>query len=93
MSSLERGAIALDEARRNRDALRLPKIDFESYMAAREEDKANVKGANDFESEVVDFFYGEKSVGGVTLPWDKTHENFRFTRTDDAPSRRRCKTN
>ena len=39
MSNLERGATALDEARRKRAGMMLPKIDFEGFMKAREEGK------------------------------------------------------
>ena len=49
MSNLERGAIALDEARKKRAGMMLPKIDFEGFMKAREEDKANVKSALDYQ--------------------------------------------
>lgn len=80
MSNLERGATALDEARQKRASLMMPKIDFEGFMKAREEDKANVKTAIDYEAQVIDFFYGEKSLNGITLPWAKTHETFRFRR-------------
>jgi hypothetical protein len=36
MSNLERGATALDEARRKRASMMLPKVDFEGFMKARD---------------------------------------------------------
>jgi len=56
MSNLERGATALDEARKKRASMMLPKVDFEGFMKAREEDKANVKNASQYQSEVIDYF-------------------------------------
>jgi twinkle protein len=78
MSNLERGVAALDEAREKRKNLLLPKVDFEAFMKAREEDKANVKQASDYTDELIDMFYGEQVISGLTLPWTKTHDNFRF---------------
>lgn len=78
MNNLERGAIALDEARQKRNSLMLPKIDFEAYMRANEQDKANVKQASDYADMLMDYFNGEHGIEGNTLPWDKTHETFRF---------------
>jgi twinkle protein len=60
------------------NSLLLPKIDFEAYMRANEADKANVKQASDYTAKLIDFFHGDNQQHGKTLPWDKTHENFRF---------------
>ena len=78
ISKLERAAIALDEARQKRAAMRLPKLDFESYMKAREEDKANVRTANDYKDEVIEFFTQPSEAKGAKMPWDRTYDNFRF---------------
>jgi twinkle protein len=78
MSNLERGAIALDEARQKRQGMMLPKVDFEAFMKAREEDKANVKSASDYQTEVIDYFFKDEQLQGAKLPWEKTFENFRL---------------
>ena len=78
MSNLERGATALDEARRKRAGMMLPKIDFEGFMKAREEDKANVKNASQYQAEVIDYFYKDEQMQGVKLPWEKTFDQFRM---------------
>jgi twinkle protein len=79
MSNLDRGVAALEEARNKRRSLMLSdKIDFEGFMQAREEDKANVKQAKDYIQDVMDVFYGENETVGLTLPWQKTEENFRL---------------
>lgn len=76
MSNLERGAIALDEARRNR--LAVPNVDFDGYMQAREADKAAIKSAVEFHAELHSEFFGTTEALGATMPWSKTQDNFRF---------------
>jgi twinkle protein len=76
MSNLERGAIALDEARRNR--LAVPNLNFEQYMQTREADKAAIKSAVEFHSELHNDLFGSTEQQGATMPWGKTHDNFRF---------------
>lgn len=75
-SRLELVAKELDELK----AKKIPNIDFEAYMKAREEDKANVKPSSDYEDQLVEYLSGEHKFVGATLPWSKTFETFRFRR-------------
>lgn len=75
-SRLELVAKEIDELK----SKKIPNIDFEAYMKAREEDKANVKPSSDYEDQLIEYLSGEHKFSGATLPWSKTHETFRFRR-------------
>lgn len=52
-------------------------IDFGAYLEAT--DSAHkVRPASEFVDAVIDRLYGEQSAAGATLPWDKTHGQFRI---------------
>lgn len=51
-------------------------IDFESYID--QEERAKVKSAADFMHEVIDRYHSPIKYHGLTLPWNKTHENVRI---------------
>lgn len=76
--SLDRALVTLDEMRQKRKNLKLPMQDFDAFMQARDADKAAIKPASDFLEKVVEFFYSEQGFIGDMLPWEKTHEDFRF---------------
>jgi twinkle protein len=76
MSNLEKISNELDEARQKRAKLNLPQIDFEQYMAARTEDIASIKTASDFASQVNEFFNGDSTSNGISLPWSKVADQF-----------------
>jgi hypothetical protein len=69
ISNLEKISNELDEAREKRAKLNLPQIDFEQYMAARTEDIASIKTASDFANQVNEFFNGDSTSNGISLPW------------------------
>lgn len=78
ITSIERVARQLDEGRKTR--LRTDAVDFEAYMAARDEDVALIKGIEDFRQELHDEFYGDETHNGLHLPWSKVHNLFRIRR-------------
>lgn len=67
--SLERTAKQLDELTARRKANVLPRVDFEAYMKARDEDKANVKLAIDYHDDLMKRFAGDIDVSGTPTPW------------------------
>ena len=76
-SRLVQGAEALDEARRKR--LMIQDGDFDRYMEERDTSEyANVKPATDFQSELLTYFNSDRVFAGASLPWAKTHEQFRL---------------
>ena len=75
ITSIEAVARRLDDARSTR--LTETKIDFDSYMKAREEDIGRIKSTTDFREELIDEFFGDDTQHGCTFPWHKSHEHFR----------------
>lgn len=75
LTSIESVARQLDEARKSR--LKETPVDFDAYLAAREEDIGRIKSTEQFRQEVIDEIFGEGSATGLTLPWPKTHDHFR----------------
>lgn len=78
LSSVEKVAIQLDEHRKTR--IKSSPVDFEAYMAARDEDKALVKPAEDFREDLHDEFAGGSVLSGLSLPWLKVQDKFRIRR-------------
>lgn len=76
LSSIEKTAIQLDEFRKTR--VKTQEIDFDAYMAAREQDVALIRPAQDFRDQLVDEFYGEEEHKGLYLPWRKLDSRFRI---------------
>jgi len=77
LDKLNQGAIALDEARRKR--LMINEGEFERYMQERDNSEhANVKPAHAFTEDVITFFNTDQTFIGASLPWSKTHEQFRL---------------
>lgn len=79
LTSIERAALELDEARR-RSRLTSQPVNFEAYMKAREEDVALVKPAEDFRDGLHEEFYGDEKAKGLYLPWNKLADLFRVRR-------------
>jgi twinkle protein len=52
-------------------------IDFEAY-ANRIEDAAKVKPVGEYLEQVMDAFFNPNGEAGDLMPWDKTHDLFRF---------------
>lgn len=78
LSSIEKTAIQLDEFRKTR--IKETPVDFEAYMAAREQDVALIKPAEDFHEALVEEFHGEASSRGLYLPWRKLDDHYRIRR-------------
>ncbi len=78
LSSVEKVAIQLDEHRKTR--IKQAPVDFEAYMEARDADKALIKPAEDFKTDLHDEFHGSASLAGCTLPWSKLTNLFRVRR-------------
>ena len=78
LSSIEKVAIQLDEHRKTR--IKSNPVDFEAYMEAREADTALIKPAQDFRADLMEEFYGESAMAGLSLPWDKVSDKFRIRR-------------
>lgn len=76
LTSVEKTAIQLTEYRATR--LREQPVDFEAYMAAREEDVALIKPAQDFRDVLVEEFGGSEQAKGLYLPWRKLDEHYRI---------------
>lgn len=76
--SLEKTAKQLDELAARRKMQTVPLIDFEAYMKAREEDKANVKLASEYQDEVIQRFLGTNELSGTPTPWPWLSDKLRF---------------
>jgi twinkle protein len=76
LSSIEKTAIQLDEYRRTR--VKETPVDFEAYMAAREQDVALIKPAEDFRDALMEEFHGEEKLKGLHLPWHRVSDKFRI---------------
>ena len=60
---------------------KVPRVDFDGYMKARDVDVANVKTAEQFRDEIIEKLHGGYvGIVGTTLPWQKTFDQFRFRR-------------
>jgi twinkle protein len=70
--------MALDELAARRKSQVIQTADFESYMAAREEDKGNIKVAENFKDLLIDRIDGKQVVYGAPTPWAWLTEHFRF---------------
>jgi twinkle protein len=55
----------------------VPQFDFRSYASAAPTD-IKADSPQDFEEKVVDLFYGESSLAGALMPWNKTHDLIKF---------------
>jgi twinkle protein len=78
LTSIEKTAVQLDEFRKTR--LKDRPVDFDAYMAAREQDVALVKPAEDFHDALIEEFHGEEKARGLYLPWRKLDNLFRIRR-------------
>jgi twinkle protein len=76
LTSIEKTAIQLDEFRKTR--LKEKPVDFEAYMAARDQDVALIKPAEDFRTSLHEEFHGEESAQGLHLPWYKVQDKWRI---------------
>jgi twinkle protein len=76
LSSIEKTAIQLDEFRKTR--VKTQDVDFDAYMAAREQDVALIKPAQDFRDQLVEEFYGNEEHKGLYLPWRSLDSRFRI---------------
>lgn len=60
-------------------ALMINDGDFEHYMQERDtSEHANVKPAIEFMGDLITFFNADTTYSGASLPWTKTHEQFRL---------------
>ncbi len=75
LTSIESVARQLDESRQS-TRLKSERVDFDSYMKAREQDIGNIKSASDFGDQLRDEFFGDPAARGLTLPWAKTFDKF-----------------
>ena len=76
LSSIEKTAIQLDEFRKTR--VKESAVDFDAYMAARDQDVALLKPAEDFRDALIEEFHGDESIKGLYLPWNRVSEKFRI---------------
>ena len=76
LTSIDSVARRLDEMRATRLASK--PVDFEAYMAARTEDVANIKPAEDFHEALHEEFFGAETMRGRYLPWRKLDDLFRI---------------
>jgi twinkle protein len=78
LSSIEKTAIQLDEFRKTR--VKTQEVDFDAYMASRDQDQALIKPAQDFRDQLVEEFYGDEEHKGLYLPWRQLDTRFRIRR-------------
>lgn len=57
--------------------VQVPTFDFKAYANAAPTD-IKADSPQDFEEAVVDLFYGEASLAGALMPWQKTHDKIKF---------------
>jgi twinkle protein len=77
ITSIEKIARQLDEGRKTR--LSEKPVDFEAYMAARDQDVALIKPAVDFREALKEEFHGDgESAQGLRLPWLKVADKWRI---------------
>lgn len=76
LTSIDSVARKLDEMRATRLANK--PVDFEAYMAARKDDVANIKPAEDFHEALHQEFFGAEEMRGRYLPWRKLDDFFRI---------------
>lgn len=74
LTSIESVARRLDDARATR--LKESKVDFDSYLKAREEDIGNIKTTTNFRDDLIEEFFGDSTESGLRLPWQKSHDKF-----------------
>lgn len=54
-------------------------VDFDKYMATRDSSEhPHVKSAAQYTQEVIDRFYGDNELKGLTMPWARTHDKIRI---------------
>jgi twinkle protein len=70
--------MSIDKTLAALDSMALPKVDFLEYLHAREQDTDNVKRPIDFLDEIKARMSGSHGMSGSSMPWTKTHDNFRF---------------
>ncbi|MDE2469213.1 MAG: hypothetical protein KGL35_10850, partial [Bradyrhizobium sp.] len=73
---MESAAIALDARRAQR--LMIDGADVDAWDEAHQDDYAKIRPVMDFRTDIARFFEGGESAKGLTLPWNKTHGNFRI---------------
>jgi twinkle protein len=76
--SLEKTVAVLDELAAKRKLQTLPAIDFEKYLKAREEDKANVRLASEYQEKLLQRFNGGLEISGAGTPWGWLHGKLMF---------------
>ncbi|WP_200884381.1 DnaB-like helicase C-terminal domain-containing protein [Methylotenera sp. G11] len=60
-------------------SLMINESELNSYMVERDaSEHANVKPASEFLNELITFFNSDSVYSGASLPWQKTHEQFRL---------------
>lgn len=60
------------------DKVSMGKIDFKKYLLSREQGEQHVKSAGEFRSQIHQRVMGLNVATGAKLPWEYTHERFRF---------------
>jgi twinkle protein len=58
--------------------LSLPTVDFEAWMAKRDEDISRIRGAQDFAADLENEFFGSAEHKGLYLPWSKVADKWRI---------------
>jgi twinkle protein len=58
--------------------LSLPTVDFEAWMAKRDEDISRIRGAQDFAADLENEFFGSSEHKGLLLPWAKVADKWRI---------------
>lgn len=76
LTSIEKTAIQLDEYRKTR--VKETAVDFEAYMAARDQDVALIKPAEDFRQALHDEFHAPEEAKGLYMPWRKLDSLYRI---------------
>lgn len=74
LTSIEKTAVQIDDYRKTR--LKEQAVDFDGYMAAREQDMALVKPAEDFREQLIEEFHGQEQFLGLRTPWHKLNGRF-----------------
>lgn len=58
--------------------LTLHPVDFDAYMAQRDQDISSIREAREYSQKLEDEFYGSPESKGLLLPWDKVRDKWRI---------------
>lgn len=60
------------------DGMKLPEVDFEKYYQSLNEDNLKIRHVTDYLDEIEDYIENGHVITGAKLPFNKTHNLFRF---------------